>query len=173
MKKKLVLLIFFITIKGFSQDFELRSTPTIESKIIYKDGTTEKGLLWLASSVFSPKLKQEEDRKDKKIDYKIKDIEVLRDAFFKAGKVPLKVNEATWAKFKDAVRTFNRGKNSFYKDLKKDQYDNLKKKKDLIQIAEENKDSEDFAKVTPLMKKIQNECLCRHLTKKSPLQQLH
>ncbi|RED42780.1 uncharacterized protein DUF349 [Winogradskyella eximia] len=88
---------------------------------------------------------------------KIKDIEVLRDAFFKAGKVPLKVNEATWAKFKDAVRTFNRGKNSFYKDLKKDQYDNLKKKKDLIQIAEENKDSEDFAKVTPLMKKIQNE----------------
>ncbi|WP_405569222.1 DUF349 domain-containing protein [Winogradskyella sp. Asnod2-B02-A] len=88
---------------------------------------------------------------------KIKDIEVLRDAFFKAGKVPLKVNEATWAKFKEAVRTFNRGKNSFYKDLKKDQYDNLKKKKDLIQIAEDNKDSEDFATVTPLMKKIQNE----------------
>ncbi|WP_179348273.1 DUF349 domain-containing protein [Winogradskyella pacifica] len=88
---------------------------------------------------------------------KIKDIEVLRDAFFKAGKVPLKVNESTWAKFKGAVRTFNRGKNSFYKDLKKDQYDNLKKKKDLIQIAEDNKDSEDFATVTPLMKKIQNE----------------
>ena len=88
---------------------------------------------------------------------KIKDIEVLRDAFFKAGKVPLKVNEATWAKFKEAVRTFNRGKNSFYKNLKKDQYDNLKKKKDLIQIAEDNKDSEDFATVTPLMKKIQNE----------------
>ncbi|WP_179333098.1 DUF349 domain-containing protein [Winogradskyella costae] len=88
---------------------------------------------------------------------KIKEIEVLRDAFFKAGKVPLKVNESTWAKFKAAVRTFNRGKNSFYKDLKKDQYDNLKKKKDLIQIAEDNKDSEDFAKVTPLMKKIQNE----------------
>ncbi|GAA4242427.1 DUF349 domain-containing protein [Winogradskyella damuponensis] len=88
---------------------------------------------------------------------KIKDIEVLRDAFFKAGKVPLKVNEQTWAKFKDAVRTFNRGKNNFYKDLKKDQYDNLKKKKDLIQIAEEHKDSDDFKTVTPLMKKIQNE----------------
>ncbi|EPR72919.1 hypothetical protein ADIWIN_2007 [Winogradskyella psychrotolerans RS-3] len=88
---------------------------------------------------------------------KIKDIEALRDAFFKAGKVPLKVNESTWAKFKGAVRTFNRGKNSFYKDLKKDQYDNLKKKKDLIQIAEDNKDSDDFATVTPLMKKIQNE----------------
>ena len=88
---------------------------------------------------------------------KIKDIEVLRDAFFKAGKVPLKVNEQTWAKFKDAVRTFNRGKNNFYKELKKDQYDNLKKKKDLIQIAEEHKDSDDFKTVTPLMKKIQNE----------------
>lgn len=88
---------------------------------------------------------------------KIKEIEALRDAFFKAGKVPIKVNEATWAKFKDAVRTFNRGKNSFYKDLKKDQYENLKKKKELIQIAEDNKDSDDFKTVTPLMKKIQNE----------------
>ncbi|WP_179352621.1 DUF349 domain-containing protein [Winogradskyella vidalii] len=88
---------------------------------------------------------------------KIKEIEALRDAFFKAGKVPLKVNEKTWAKFKEAVRTFNRGKNSFYKNLKKDQYENLKKKKDLIQIAEDNKDSEDFNTVTPLMKKIQNE----------------
>lgn len=88
---------------------------------------------------------------------KIKDIETLRDAFFKAGKVPLKVNESTWSKFKDAVRTFNRGKNSFYKDLKKDQFENLQKKKDLIKIAEDNKDSDDFAKVTPLMKKIQDE----------------
>ncbi|WP_412561328.1 DUF349 domain-containing protein [Winogradskyella sp. MIT101101] len=86
---------------------------------------------------------------------KIKEIEALREAFFNAGKVPLKVNEATWAKFKDAVRTFNRGKNKFYKELKKDQYENLKKKKDLIKIAEDNKDSEDFKTVTPLMKKIQ------------------
>ena len=88
---------------------------------------------------------------------KIKTIEKLRQDFFNAGKVPLKVNEATWSKFKDAVRTFNRGKNSFYKDLKKDQYENLNKKKDLIKIAEDNKDSEDFETATPLMKKIQNE----------------
>ncbi|MDN3493421.1 DUF349 domain-containing protein [Winogradskyella bathintestinalis] len=88
---------------------------------------------------------------------KIKEIEALRDAFFKAGKVPIKVNEATWTKFKEAVRTFNRGKNKFYKELKKDQYDNLKKKKELIQIAEDHKDSEDFKKVTPMMKKIQND----------------
>ena len=88
---------------------------------------------------------------------KIKSIEALREDFFNAGKVPIKVNEATWAKFKDAVRTFNRSKNQFYKELKKDQFENLQKKKDLIKIAEENKDSEDFDKATPLMKKIQNE----------------
>jgi len=88
---------------------------------------------------------------------KIKEVEALREAFFNAGKVPLKQNEATWTKFKDAVRTFNRGKNRFYKDLKKDQYENLTKKKDLIKIAEDNKDSEDFNTVTPLMKKIQGD----------------
>ena len=87
----------------------------------------------------------------------IKEVEALRNEFFGAGKVPIKVNEATWAKFKDAVRTFNRNKNAFYKDLKKSQYDNLQKKLDLIKIAEDNKDSDDFETTTPLMKKIQSD----------------
>ncbi|WP_027880125.1 DUF349 domain-containing protein [Mesoflavibacter zeaxanthinifaciens] len=86
---------------------------------------------------------------------KIKEVEALREEFFKAGKVPIKVNEATWAKFKEAVRTFNRKKNQFYKDLKKEQYVNLEKKQELIKIAEENKNNEDFEVTTPLMKKIQ------------------
>ena len=51
---------------------------------------------------------------------KIKEIEALRNNFFEAGKVPIKVNEATWAAFKTAVRSFNKKKNAFYKDLKKD-----------------------------------------------------
>jgi len=88
---------------------------------------------------------------------KIKSIETLREEFFKAGKVPQKVNEATWSKFKDGVRTFNRQKNNFYKSLKKDQYENLEKKKALIQIALDNKDSEDIAATTPLMKRIQGD----------------
>ncbi|MEQ3664106.1 MULTISPECIES: DUF349 domain-containing protein [unclassified Olleya] len=88
---------------------------------------------------------------------KIKEIEALREEFFKAGKVPVKVNEATWAKFKEAVRGFNRRKNEFYKSLKKDQYDNLEKKLELIKIAEDNKDSEDFQATTQLMKKIQGD----------------
>ncbi|MFT5243204.1 MAG: hypothetical protein ACI8QQ_001132 [Psychroserpens sp.] len=88
---------------------------------------------------------------------KIQSIEALREEFFNAGKVPQKSNEATWSKFKDAVRTFNRQKNNFYKNLKKDQYDNLEKKKALIQIALDNKDSEDLATTTPLMKRIQGD----------------
>ena len=88
---------------------------------------------------------------------KIKDIEALRETFFSIGKVPSNVNEKTWAKFKEAVRNFNRKKNSFYKGLKKDQYDNLQKKLDLIKIAEDNKDSDDFEVTSALMKKIQND----------------
>ncbi|MBT8258327.1 MAG: DUF349 domain-containing protein, partial [Bacteroidia bacterium] len=88
---------------------------------------------------------------------KINSVEDLRQQFFNAGKVPIKVNEATWAKFKEAVRAFNRKKNLFYKSLKKEQYENLKKKLELIKIAEENKDSDDFAAATPIMKKIQSD----------------
>ncbi|TBW28580.1 DUF349 domain-containing protein [Gramella sp. KN1008] len=86
---------------------------------------------------------------------KIKEIEALREEFFNAGKVPRSKNQETWNAFKENVRRFNRKKNAFYKNLKKQQYDNLEKKKELIQIAEDNKDSEDFKTVTPLMKKIQ------------------
>lgn len=88
---------------------------------------------------------------------KIKQIEALREEFFTAGKVPIKVNEATWAKFKESVRSFNRKKNAFYKGLKKEQYDNLQKKLDLIKVAEDNKDNDDFETTTALMKKIQSD----------------
>ncbi len=88
---------------------------------------------------------------------KIKELEALRDMFFKAGKVPRDKNEATWSEFKQNVRQFNRNKNAYYKGLKKEQYDNLEKKRELIQIAEDNKDSEDFKATTALMKKIQDD----------------
>ncbi|MFI1770236.1 hypothetical protein [Thalassobellus citreus] len=70
MIKKLMILIVFLTFKGFSQDFELRATPSIESEIIYNNGTTEKGMLWLASSAFSPRMENENKGGSKKIDYK-------------------------------------------------------------------------------------------------------
>ena len=88
---------------------------------------------------------------------KIKEVEAHREQFFHAGKVPRNVNDQTWKKFKETVRSFNRNKNAFYKNQKKEQYDNLEKKLALVQLAEENKDSEDFKATTPLMKKIQTD----------------
>ena len=87
----------------------------------------------------------------------IKEIEALREKFFNAGKVPRSKNEETWSEFKQSVRKFNRKKNAYYKSLKKEQFDNLEKKKELIKIANDNKDSDDFKTVTPLMKKIQTD----------------
>ncbi|KOS06295.1 chromosome segregation protein [Flavobacterium akiainvivens] len=87
----------------------------------------------------------------------IEKIEALRDKFFKAGKVPAEVNEDTWAAFKEAVRNFNAVKNSFYKDIKKDQQSNLNRKLALVEKANALKDSEDFAATTPVMKQIQEE----------------
>lgn len=84
-------------------------------------------------------------------------VEALREAFFKAGKVPQKVKEQTWAAFKDAVRKFNSGKNTFYKTQKKEQQHNLEKKKALLAVALSFKDSEDWEKATPEMKRIQSE----------------
>ncbi|NNM17247.1 MAG: DUF349 domain-containing protein [Croceitalea sp.] len=93
----------------------------------------------------------------KGIQAQIKEIERLRDSFFKAGKVPQKENETTWSAFKEAVRNFNRSKNEFYKGLKRDQHDNLEKKRALLQLAQELKDSDDHAMATPEMKRIQSE----------------
>jgi hypothetical protein len=84
-------------------------------------------------------------------------VEALRNEFFKTGKVPSEVNEATWTEFKNAVRSFNVLKNSFYKDIKKDQNDNLSKKQALVAKAIELKESNDFVTTTPLMKQIQEE----------------
>ncbi|MEK6154900.1 DUF349 domain-containing protein [Flavobacteriaceae bacterium 3-367] len=93
----------------------------------------------------------------KALQQQIREIEQLRETFFKAGKVPQKVNEKTWAAFKEAVRAFNRGKNAYYKNLKKDQQENLDKKRTLLNLALSLKDSEDWDTATPEMKRIQSE----------------
>lgn len=87
----------------------------------------------------------------------IEKVEALRTAFFSAGKVPSDVNEETWAAFKTAVRNFNSFKNSFYKDIKKDQNNNLSRKTALVAKAKELQESTDFAATTPIMKQIQEE----------------
>lgn len=85
----------------------------------------------------------------------IKLVQELRDLFFKSGRVPQKENESVWKAFKEQTRKFNKSKNNFYKGLKQQQKENLEKKLELIKIAEDNKDSDDFDTITPLMKKIQ------------------
>lgn len=87
----------------------------------------------------------------------IKEVQNLRDQFFNIGRVPRSKNKEIWSLFKETTREFNKLKNLFYKDQKKDQHQNLSKKLELIKIAEENKDNDDFELVTPLMKKIQND----------------
>ena len=87
----------------------------------------------------------------------IQKMEALRDAFFKAGKVPAEVTEETWANFKNAVRSFNANKNVFYKDIKHEQHENLNKKLALVEKAKSLKESTDFAATTPIMKKIQED----------------
>ncbi|WP_423998639.1 DUF349 domain-containing protein [Maribacter sp. IgM3_T14_3] len=87
----------------------------------------------------------------------IKKLEELREAFFKAGQVPQKLNSKTWNSFKGAVRAFNQNKNAFYKNLKKDQQENLDKKRALLEIANTIKDSDDWDATTAEMKRIQGQ----------------
>lgn len=87
----------------------------------------------------------------------IKKVQELRDAFFNTGRVPRANNKEVWKAFKDATSSFNHQKNTFYKNQKKEQFTNLEKKRELIKIADENKDSDDFEATTQLMKKIQND----------------
>ncbi len=87
----------------------------------------------------------------------IEKVEALRNEFFGAGRVPNESNEETWSAFKTAVRNFNSLKNSFYKEIKKDQNDNLSRKQALVAKAQELQSSDDFAHTTPVMKQIQEE----------------
>ncbi len=96
-----------------------------------------------------------EIKSHKEAQRQIKLVNELRDLFFKAGRVPQKDNEKVWKAFKEQTRRFNRSKNAFYKNLKHQQNENLEKKLELIKIAEDNKDSDDFETTTPMMKKIQ------------------
>ena len=87
----------------------------------------------------------------------VKEVSDLHDAFKKSGRVPNEVKNTIWDEFRTAERAFNSAKNEFYKHAKSDQLDNLNKKKALIEIAESNKDSDDFEATTQLMKKIQSD----------------
>ena len=84
-------------------------------------------------------------------------IEELRQSFLNIGKVPQNQSDEIWKAFNVALRTFNKKKNQFYKDLKKEQQENLTKKMALVEIAKSNQNSTDWEATTTLMKNIQKE----------------
>jgi hypothetical protein len=87
----------------------------------------------------------------------VEKVEALRNEYFGIGKVPQELQEETWNAFKNAVRAFNLQKNNFYKEIKKEQNDNLNRKQALIDKVNELKLSDDFATTTPLLKQIQED----------------
>jgi hypothetical protein len=87
----------------------------------------------------------------------IKEVEELRQEYFNLGKLPFSKSEDVWQKFKAATKKFNSSKNAFYKYEKSEQQKNLKKKIELIELAESLKDSEDWDLATNTLKKIQTD----------------
>ena len=87
----------------------------------------------------------------------IKQVEALRDKFFKCGTVPRARNEEVWQLFKTATHKFNKAKNSFYKEVKDEQLTNLKRKQALVAQANSLKESDDWENTTNMMKKIQSD----------------
>lgn len=85
----------------------------------------------------------------------IKKMESLREDYFAIGRVPKSKNEEVWQLFRGATRQFNGAKNAFYKGIKKEQGENLRKKMLLVEQAESLKDSDDWDAATEVFKKIQ------------------
>ncbi|WP_440881904.1 DUF349 domain-containing protein [Tenacibaculum sp. C7A-26P2] len=85
----------------------------------------------------------------------IVEIEVLRKKYFEIGKLPYSKSEVIWQQFKEATKLFNTKKNLFYKSEKSAQSDNLKKKMELVELAESLQDSDDWDVTTNIMKRIQ------------------
>ena len=85
----------------------------------------------------------------------IKKVESIREAFRKIGRINHPENDVVWDKFREILKEFNHQKNQFYKELKKAHYDNLEKKRELVEVANKLKDSDDWRNTTNEMKRIQ------------------
>ena len=79
----------------------------------------------------------------------IRNMEALRTSFFDCGSVSRSKSAEIWAAFKELMRTFSRKRNSFYKSLKKEYAENMKKRMELVKQVEELQQTEDFASSTP------------------------
>lgn len=87
----------------------------------------------------------------------IQNIDILREKFFKIGKIPKEHNDVIWIQFKNTLKNFTNKKNEFYKNQKNQQNKNLQKKNELIHIANNHKNSQNWTEALELFKKIQND----------------
>jgi len=87
----------------------------------------------------------------------LKEAEILRKNFIKTGRVPKANDKEIWEKFREINRIYNVDKNEFYKDIKKEQSENLDRKMKLVLQAEALRESEDWESTTEVMKHIQSE----------------
>lgn len=85
----------------------------------------------------------------------IRKLNALREEFLAVGRVPREFNQKMWNEFKAATRDFNHKKNEFYKTLKSEQQTNLEKKIELLNIAKEHAESDDWNSSVQIVKKIQ------------------
>ena len=79
----------------------------------------------------------------------IRNMEALRSSFFDCGSVSRSKSAEIWTAFKEVMRAFSRKRNSFYKLLKKEYAENMKKRMELVKQVEELHQTEDLASSTP------------------------
>lgn len=101
-----------------------------------------------------PALSLEANSKWRKV---IERAEELKDNFLKLGKVPKAQSKEIWDEFKAVLKEFNTQKNKFFKELKRQQLENLSKKQALIDKAKSFVDSDSWDEANKVFKEIQTE----------------
>ncbi|MDD3788511.1 MAG: DUF349 domain-containing protein, partial [Petrimonas sp.] len=88
---------------------------------------------------------------------KVKEVLDIQAEWRKIGYVPRKWNSKIYERYRTACDEFFRRKNDYYKSIREDMDENLKKKLELCERAEAMKDSTDWRKTTQDMIAIQKE----------------
>lgn len=86
-----------------------------------------------------------------------KTVQELQEKWRSIGFAPKKFNQEIYEEYLAVCNRFYSAKNEFYKQLKDMLSDNLKKKRELLQKAEEWKDSQEWDKATDIFVKLQKE----------------
>jgi len=84
-------------------------------------------------------------------------INKLREDWKLVGPISREQNDESWTRFMTAIKEFNAKKNDFYKDLKKDQKDNLAIKLAIVEKAEALAESTDWQETANILKKLQSD----------------